>query len=577
MKDKPKRTIEDVLDLETGEEVHASDFFNKPESEIFEARKNQERAIQGKEVQNKLVCYYCKQIIKIKGKPIGEGSKILHFSHFKDTSDCHIKTNGKYTKEEVQRIKYNGAKESLMHISLKTFIAHALKENEITDKGAKEIKVEEVFKDVSISKEWKKPDVQCIYTDKKLVFEIQLSTTFLSVIVQREEFYRAHKTFILWVFRNFDLQEDLQKFTQKDIIYSNNRNAFVLTDHAKALSDEREDLIFLCHYQVPKIQNKEIAFNWESKYISLSELTFDANTYKVYYFDSDKEFIKLSNKLKIELECEKVEVQRLIKERRHQTVREELGLVVKLLSDFRKTDIERLELASELSYLDDEDYEILSILLQENFCTDEPLWHLILNNPKSKFSNYILKHPKIELEINKEVGSLSAFQYITSIDLEVWRVGKIFHHFVLKGYDFSIHKDEAWIKDRVKKYKELNKEELEKIVILKYVWQLKSPSLIARLLEIIPIVLSLVSFKLTKVLGSDFKNLISVANHFIRYRTEFVELLFKALENKDTEGVLKIESFKNAKEKYHQNPIKQNKNYDDIFATILPELVSDKK
>ena len=35
---------------------------------------------------------------------------------------------------------------------------------------------------------WRKPDVMAIYNDLNIVFELQLSTTFISVVVQRDIF-----------------------------------------------------------------------------------------------------------------------------------------------------------------------------------------------------------------------------------------------------------------------------------------------------------------------------------------------------------------------------------------------------
>ena len=52
--------------------------------------------------------------------------------------------------------------------------------------------------------EWRKPDVKALYGDKFIAFEIQLSTTFLSVIVERREFYLKNNALIFWIFNEFD-------------------------------------------------------------------------------------------------------------------------------------------------------------------------------------------------------------------------------------------------------------------------------------------------------------------------------------------------------------------------------------
>lgn len=113
-----KRTITEILDIENGEVIESADFFKLPENEIFLTRRRLERAIQKKD-EPKLVCIYCKQLITIVGKPSGQGKKMKYFKHLKDSNECVYKTNGKLTKSEVLRIKYNGAKESVLHINLK--------------------------------------------------------------------------------------------------------------------------------------------------------------------------------------------------------------------------------------------------------------------------------------------------------------------------------------------------------------------------------------------------------------------------------------------------------------------------
>jgi len=187
------RTISSILDLKTGKEIKAEEFFKKELDEIFQIRYDFESAI--REQNSRFVCYYCKQPVKIRGQR--EAKVIMHFAHLRDSDDCPIKTGNKYSKEEIQRIKYNGAKESELHFTLKTELANFLRKNQHNSKGIEKVNVEKVIKDLAIPKVWKKPDVSSIYKGEPVVFELQLSTTFLSVINSRQEFYKANKTFIL--------------------------------------------------------------------------------------------------------------------------------------------------------------------------------------------------------------------------------------------------------------------------------------------------------------------------------------------------------------------------------------------
>lgn len=124
--------------------------------------------------------------------------------------------------------------------------------------------------------------------------------------------------FILWVFRKFEIEEDKQRFTQKDVFYSNNRNAFILNDEAIRLSEEHKDLYLLCQYQEPIVRGERLIYEWRGKYVCLSELIFDEITYKVYYYDVDKAEQKIRQNI---LEREKREEERLLRDREEEEKR----------------------------------------------------------------------------------------------------------------------------------------------------------------------------------------------------------------------------------------------------------------
>lgn len=286
----PKRTINFVLNKDDGSTVYADRFFLKEENEVFNYRSELQKAIKG--IREPLfVCYYCGQNIKINGG--GQTMKVLHFAHRKDSNFCHLKTDTNYSQLEINRLKYNGAKESPLHFETKNLIKQFIELNN----DFSNIKVEKVIKSNTNYLEWKKPDISAKYKKVGVVFEIQLSTTFLSVIVDREHFYKENQTYILWVFKNFEVDEFKQRFTEKDVFYSNNRNAFVLDDEAINLSKENNDLFLLCYYQKPKIENLKIDYDWCFEYVNFNKLTFDEVNYKIFYFDVSKEEETLNNEI----------------------------------------------------------------------------------------------------------------------------------------------------------------------------------------------------------------------------------------------------------------------------------------
>lgn len=277
------RTIETVLNLDTGKIINANTFLELDDHIVFPFREKCQDAYKKKR-DPFLVCEVCGQMVQISGGK-GINGKIKYFKHLKDSKDCPIKTDTKLSREDILRGKFNGQQEGALHIETKQLIYNFLCLNKDNKGEVSFAQPEMVNKSERDYLKWKKPDVTSIFKDKKLVFEIQLATTFLDVICERQHFYKENQSFIIWVFKNFEIEADKQRFTQKDIFYSNNRNAFLLDDEAIRLSNLHNDLFLLCQYQNPIEKDEKIIYEWESKYVNLSDLIFDETTLKVYYFD----------------------------------------------------------------------------------------------------------------------------------------------------------------------------------------------------------------------------------------------------------------------------------------------------
>lgn len=277
------RTIETVLNLDTGKIINANTFLELDDHIVFPFREKCQDAYKKKR-DPFLVCEVCGQMVQISGGK-GINGKIKYFKHLKDSKDCPIKTDTKLSREDILRGKFNGQQEGALHIETKQLIYNFLCLNKDNKGEVSFAQPEMVNKSERDYLKWKKPDVTSIFKDKKLVFEIQLATTFLDVICERQHFYKENQSFIIWVFKNFEIEADKQRFTQKDIFYSNNRNAFLLDDEAIRLSNLHNDLFLLCQYQNPIEKDEKIIYEWESKYVNLSDMIFDETTLKVYYFD----------------------------------------------------------------------------------------------------------------------------------------------------------------------------------------------------------------------------------------------------------------------------------------------------
>ena len=264
--------------------------------------------------ENVCFCGLCGKPLKIKGG--GECNKRnLYFSHKPgEGMNCPYNLGIKHlSHKEINRIKYHGQRVGPKHEEIKHFIAKAL--NGMSGVNAEEEKVmrSEIENFNSI---WKGPDITAFFNvgsignnlPIKVVFEIQLSTTFFDVIKSREEFYQNNQIYIVWVFDDtFSPVEENQRFAQMDVLASNNHNAYVLDEEAKKKTIETGILHFTCYYNFCEIvRNKVDSSKMKKTLVSLDQLTFDPDNYKVYYADVKRQRDECDSHLKELLEDEKI-------------------------------------------------------------------------------------------------------------------------------------------------------------------------------------------------------------------------------------------------------------------------------
>lgn len=147
-----------------------------------------------------------------------------------------------------------------------------------------EVRVEKTVFSQDHGKELRRPDIACSWNGLELVLEIQISSDFLDVIVGREDFYRKHGIFILWIFN----RHDPDQYTTKNIYVGNQKNVFVFNERVKALSDETGILTFECYYKRPMLDQGKIDDVWVCRDVTLRDLTFDRERMQVFWHDYDR-------------------------------------------------------------------------------------------------------------------------------------------------------------------------------------------------------------------------------------------------------------------------------------------------
>ena len=234
-----KLSIPEVYDIKEEKIINSRDFFSQNENELILWRRNlQEEYLMG---HARFICPECKQPVKISGHKLLRG-RVCYFAHFKDSDDCPYKTDTNRTKEEIERLKYSLVQESERHKRLKSVIASALQGERSRAMGVENVECEKrINSDIPYLK-WRRPDVYAEHNGRKYVFELQLSTTFVSVIVDRDIFYRLNDYNIIWIFNFEDNIEyvNLYNLMCKDIYYANKRNVPQIRNYAPNMIQKRK-------------------------------------------------------------------------------------------------------------------------------------------------------------------------------------------------------------------------------------------------------------------------------------------------------------------------------------------------
>jgi len=316
------RNMTSVFMTEDDQNINANEFLDLCEEEtFFKLRTRIETLRKSSPVA---LCSVCFQPVVLRAT----SNRTKFFAHVKDSEDCPIKTTTNLTQEEILAMKYNGQKEGRLHKENKKNISELLRQDPVF---FDDVMVEKTFREkhpTGIAKKWRRPDISATLKaeNRQIIFEIQVSTTFLDVIIGREQFYKKNEAYITWVFLDFDPD----KFTLLDIAYANKANVFVFDKEAKHESEQNKRLILKCYYRKPyMIDDFNIAYQWTSQLIDFSNLSFDSGTKKPFLVDT--EILKTSliaqiRDEKMRLKHELEEKERLVREAKQRKLDEQQKL-----------------------------------------------------------------------------------------------------------------------------------------------------------------------------------------------------------------------------------------------------------
>lgn len=274
-----QQTVRLAMDCETGELVTAESLLAMEEADFAALRREAMQARVDRRrggTRERFRCAICTSPLYLSRRIAGMQNR--WFVHDGRAEDCVWYEGGKLAPDQVKALVYRGQQEGREHRELKDYMARWLRQ----DPWVQDVCLEKTTFSEVVKGQWRRPDVRCTYRGLPLVFEIQLSYTFLSDVIARDEFYRREGTFVIWVFSRFDNS----RAAVADEAFFNKRNLFVLDAQARNDTEAHSELMFSGYRQTPSLTDRgKWRDTWEVLPVGLREVQFPPDTCRPYFFD----------------------------------------------------------------------------------------------------------------------------------------------------------------------------------------------------------------------------------------------------------------------------------------------------
>lgn len=281
-----------VLDLKSGDNLTLQEFIGEGDygDLIVKRRLNLEHDLIEGSVR--YVCQRCRGPMVLRSIAAGkEREDRFYLKHRYRSQECGGFKGLDH--DAINALKYANTKESVAHRDYKALIVASLE----ADPAFSDTKTEATWFGLDGVKR-RKPDVQTVRDGQRIALEVQLSTTFVEVVAQRQAFYRANVGHLIWFFRDLSIAGFRQ--AEDDIFYNNNRNAFLVTEKTVALSQHERRFAVECAWHEPFLDGWVIDHRQKREIVFFDQLRFDVNEDRfprAFYFDYDTECRRLEGEL----------------------------------------------------------------------------------------------------------------------------------------------------------------------------------------------------------------------------------------------------------------------------------------
>ena len=219
-------------------------------------------------------------------------SKRFFFRHRHEDGSCPAITRTGFTEADIRAMKYRGNQESEPHKRIKLLVLRSLS----ADPRFTDVVTEQTWRSSEGLTGLRRPDVSARIDGLRLAFEVQLSTTFLDVVLSRREFYRSERAALVWVLPNF--HPSYRRMTDDDILFGNNSNIFVVDESTTAASEAAGTFMIKCWHRKPVIDGDGIVDEWVELLVRWDDIEVDVDLQTVQAFDYSSKAAKLIEQIK---------------------------------------------------------------------------------------------------------------------------------------------------------------------------------------------------------------------------------------------------------------------------------------
>lgn len=248
-----RRRLKRALDTTESRIITSDDLLGMPSTEYQQVRRAATLSV--KAGSARYLCCRCGHPVYAPNYAKGPGWK--HFRGAPET--CEWWTGETSSADEVSARQFQGQQESPLHVKAKNLVADLLR----ADHRVADVVVDEILYGET---GYKKPDVRAEFGDRPIAVELQLSTTQIPVIVERELFYRQEGRHLIWLAWDFEpcpYQDVRQAF--RDIATAHSENLFTIDAETIEESKRRKCLAFRvlwwngegCHHKVATLDDLE--------------------------------------------------------------------------------------------------------------------------------------------------------------------------------------------------------------------------------------------------------------------------------------------------------------------------------